>query len=283
MKTTRIYQYLEKDFITPEMSDEWVQYMNSVADFISENFKKRSMGLVCDFATEIKKVYTAVFPSREVMQKILENEIKDAMLFVHHPSIWDIRKAPEVFQQMDRKLLQEFRDRRISIYNLHVPLDNYGEYSTSVTLAKALNIKPEKPFASYFGSLCGVFGKINLTTVQDLRKKFQNAVGHKVSLYNYGDNEIKDRTVAIIAGGGNDVNMLEEIAKAGVNTFVTGITAKNDHSKKAHEFAKKHRINILGGTHYSTERFACISMVDYFKKFGLPAEFIEDKPVMEDI
>ena len=86
-----------------------------------------------------------------------------------------------------------------------------------------------------------------------------------------------------VAGDGNDVDMLEEITQAGVNTFVTGITVKNNHSKKAHEFAEKYRINILGGTHYSTERFACISMVDYFKKMGLPSEFIEDKPVMEDI
>ncbi|MBU1136208.1 MAG: Nif3-like dinuclear metal center hexameric protein [Nanoarchaeota archaeon] len=283
MNATKLYQYLEKDFITSKMGDEWAQYMDSVADFLSKNFKKRSMGLVCDFAKKINKVYTAVFPSRKVMQRILDDGAQDTMLFVHHPSIWDIRKAPEVFQQMDRELLKQFKDKRISIYNLHVPLDNFGEYSTSVNLAKALGIKPQKSFAPYFGSLCGVFGKTTSATIQDLRKKFQNVVGHKVSLYNYGDNKIKDRTVAVIAGGGNDVDMLEDIAKAGVNTFVTGITVKNKHSKKAHDFAEKHRINVLGGTHYSTERFACISMVNYFKKIGLPSEFVEDKPVIEDM
>jgi len=283
MKAIQLYQHLEKDFITPEMSDKWAQHMDSVDDFLSENFKKRSMGLVCDFITEINKVYTSVFPSRKVMQRILDDGTQDAMLFVHHPSIWDIRKAPEVFQQMDRELLQQFKDRRISIYNLHVPLDNFGEYSTSVTLAKALGIKPGKPFAPYFGSLCGVFGKTTLATVQDLKRRFRNVVGHEVSLYNYGDNEIKNRTVSIVAGGGNEVNILEDIVKAGVNAFITGITAKNDYSQKAHKFAEKYRINILGGTHYSTEKFACISMVDYFKKIGLPSEFIEDNPVMEDM
>jgi len=283
MKAIQLYQHLEKDFITPEMSDKWAQYMDSVDDFLSKNFKKRSMGLVCDFTTEINKVYTSVFPSRNVMQKILDDGTQDVMLFVHHPLIWDIRKAPEVFQQMDRKLLQQFKDRRISIYNLHVPLDNFGEHSTSVTLAKALGIKTGKPFAPYFGSLCGVFGKTTLATVQDLKRRFQDAVGHEVSLYNYGDNEIKNKTVSIVAGGGNEVDILKDIVKAGVNIFITGITVKNDHSKKAHDFAEKHRINILGGTHYSTERFACISMVDYFKKIGLPSEFIEDNPVMEDM
>lgn len=282
MKATQLYKQLENDFITPEMIDEWAQYMDSVADFLSENFKKRSMGLVCDFATEINKVYTAVFPSREIMQRILDDLTQDTMLFVHHPSIWDIRKAPEVFQQMDRGLLQQFKDRKISIYNLHVPLDNYGEHSTSVTFAKALGIIPNKPFAPYFGALAGVFGKAESATVQDLRKKFQEIVGHKVSLYNYGDSRINERTAAVVAGGGLD-ETIEEIAQNKVNVLVTGITAKNDHSKKAHEFAEKHRINVLGGTHYSTEKFACISMVDYFKKIGLPSNFIEDKPIMEDM
>lgn len=108
-------------------------------------------------------------------------------------------------------------------------------------------------------------------------------MGHEVSLYKYGEDQIKNGTVAIIAGGGNDVDMLEEIAGAGVNTFVTGITAKNDYSKKAHEFAEQNGINILGGTHYSTETFACIAMCDYFRKLGLPSEFIGDEPVMEDM
>jgi putative NIF3 family GTP cyclohydrolase 1 type 2 len=283
MDAKKLYDLIEKKFIDNKMSDDWAQEMGPIVNYISDNFKKRSMGIVCDFTKKIKKVYTAVFPSKEVMQRILDDETKDAMLFVHHPLIWDIRKAPEVFQQIDINLLKKFKKRRISIYNLHVPLDNFGKYSTSVTLAKALGIKPEKSFAPYFGSMCGVFGKTDLSKVQDLRDRFQDAVGHEVSLYNYGDNEIKDRTVAVIAGGGNDVDMLEEIAEAGVNTFVTGITIKNNHSKKAHDFAEKHGINILGGTHYSTERFACISIVDYFKKFGLPSEFIKDKPIMEDI
>jgi len=283
MKAAKLYRHLEKDFITPKMSDEWEGHINSISDFISENFKKRSMGLVCDFTTEINRVYTAVFPSKQVLQGILDDNSQDAMLFVHHPAIWDIRKAPEVFQQMDRELLQELRNRRISIYNLHVPLDHFGPYSTSTTLAKALGIQPGKPFAPYLGSLCGVFGKTHLEKVNDLKKVFEKSVGHKVRLYPYGDDKIRDRTVAVIAGGGNIIDMLEEIAKAGVNTFVTGITSKNDYSRKAHEFAEEKGINLLGGTHYSTETFACIAMCDYFKQLGLSSNFIRDKPVMEDM
>lgn len=283
MQAKELYQQLEKDFITPELSDEWVKYMDSVKDFLCENFLERDMGLVCDFADEIEKVYTAVFPSDKVMQKILDDGIKNTMLFVHHPAIWDITKAPEIFQQMDRKLLEQFKNHKISIYNLHVPLDNFGEYSTENTLANVLNIEVEKPFAPYFGALAGVIGKTDLKNIRDLKSKFSEVVGHEVKLYDYGDDKIKNGKVAIVGGGGNDLDVLKEIVENDVNTFITGITVKNDFSQPVHNFAEKHKINILGGTHYSTEKFACIAMVDYFKKLNLDSEFIEDVPMMEDL
>lgn len=283
IKADKLYEQLEKDFITPKLSDDWDSDIGDVADFVCQNFKKRSMGLVCDFTTEINSVYTAVFPEKIIMQKVIDSHARKALLFVHHPAIWDIRKAPKIFQPMNKKLLQQFKERRISIYNLHVPLDNYSEYSTSVSLAKALKIKPAKPFAPYFGALCGIFGKSAFLTVKELKEKFETTVGHKVSLYNYGDNKINKKAVAIVAGGGNEVEILKEVAKAGINTFITGVTVKNDHSREAHKFAKENKINILGGTHYSTEKFACMAMVDYFKKFDLPTEFIEGQPLMEDI
>jgi putative NIF3 family GTP cyclohydrolase 1 type 2 len=57
----------------------------------------------------------------------------------------------------------------------------------------------------------------------------------------------------------------------------------NDRSRAAHDIARENKINILGGSHYSTEKFACMAMCGYFRKQGLPSEFIEDTPVMEDL
>lgn len=283
MKAIKLYAQLEKDFITPLLSDEWAKYMESIADFLSDNFKRRSMGLVCDNSPEINKVYTAVFPSNAVMQSILDRGEKEVMLFVHHPCIWDIRKAPATFQQMDRGLLEKFRERMVSIYNLHVPLDNYGSYSTSSTMAKALGLKDLKPFAEYFGGLAAVFGKTEFSTIQEIRDKFAAVLGHRTSLYQYGTGGIKNKSVAVAAGGGNIVEILEKIAGEGVNTFVTGVTVRNSHSEKAHNYAREKGINILGGTHYSTEKPACQAMCDYFTKLGLPSEFIEGTPGLEDL
>lgn len=283
MNAYTLYQRLEKDFIVAGMYDEWMEDMEPIVDFLSENFTKRSMGLVCDFTSKIQKVYSAVFPSRGVMQKILDDGTEDAMLFVHHPAVWDIRNAPKVFTSMDRDLLQQFRKRNIAVYNLHVPLDHYHSYGTSYTLALALGLRGERPFARYFGALAGVFAQADVTTVDELKERFRATVGHEVSLYQYGERNIVDGVVGVIAGGGNDRQMLKEIAQEGVNTLIAGVTVKNDHSLKAHEYAKKQRINILGGTHYSTEKFACMEMVRYFQQCGVAAEFVQDTPIMEDL
>jgi putative NIF3 family GTP cyclohydrolase 1 type 2 len=117
----------------------------------------------------------------------------------------------------------------------------------------------------------------------ELQNKYSEAVGHETKLYQYGDNEIKNGVVAVAAGGGNQTFVLQELVENNINTFVTGITLKNDVSAEVHEFAEKNRIAILGGTHYSSEKFACIAMCKYFGKSGLPAEFIDDEPCFEDM
>jgi putative NIF3 family GTP cyclohydrolase 1 type 2 len=277
-----LYNALEESFIFPELSDDWVQETSDIIEFLTPNFQKRWMGLVCDFTKTISSVFTAVFPSDRVIEKILKSGAQNALLFVHHPATWDIRKAPHVFQQINRDLLAECKNRKIAIYNLHVPLDNFGDYSTSVCFARALKIEPQSPFSPYYGALAGVFGKTAFNTTTELRECFMQQVGHKVSLYDYGENRIRNNRVAVIAGGGMSED-LEEICKNGVNTFVTGISVKNEYSKKSHEIARENKINILGGTHYSTEKFACIEMIKFFAKFGLPAEFVEDEPVLEDL
>jgi len=287
MKSTILYEQLETDFITPMLSDEWAKYMGSIYNFISDNFKKRSMGLVCDFTKEINKVHTAVFPSKEVMQNILDRDETDVMLFVHHPSIWDIRKDTKGWYQMPVDLLKKFKQRKISIYNLHAPLDNHREYSPSKTLADALGIKFEKQFAPYYGGFCGVIGITDCKSVKELKERFAKLVSHDVTLYLYGTNEIKDNRVAIVAGGGNNIeniiNILSDVKAEGINTFISGVTVKNEYSKEIHEFEEQNEINVLGGTHYSTEKFACQAMCGYFEKVGLPSEFMEGKPIAQDM
>ena len=282
MLAKELYTCLDNDFIKPELTDEWFKYMPELESFLCENFKNRNMGLVCDFTDTVNKVYTAVFPSESVLNKILDND-DNAMLFVHHASIWDLKKSPHGFYNMDSTLLEKLKKKHVSIYCLHSPLDNYNDFSTSKTLADALNIDIVRPFINYEGGICGINGKTSCKTVNELHNKFSEAVGHETKLYEYGDSVIDNGIVGICAGGGNQTFVVEELIENKIMTLITGITLKNEFSKETHELEQKHRINLVGGTHYSTEKFACIAMLKYFSKIGLPAEFIEDEPCFEDM
>jgi putative NIF3 family GTP cyclohydrolase 1 type 2 len=281
MKAKILYDRLENDFISSELSDIWAKYMVPVYDFLTENFKIRSMGLVCDFAKEITKAYSAVFPTDKILQQIIDSGTTDAMLFLHHPSIWDIRTTP-TFKQMNPVLVKKLQEHRISIYNLHVPLDNYSDYSTSKTLADALDIEVVKPFAQYRGGLAGVIGKTKCKTVEELNTDFAKAVGYSIKLYLYGDSVI-DGNVGIIAGGGNIMETVTELLDNNVKVLISGITVNNDISSEVHRCEKANRINVLGGTHYSTEKFACIKMCSYFESLGLESEFMHGEPILEDM
>jgi putative NIF3 family GTP cyclohydrolase 1 type 2 len=282
MKSIELYNQLEKDFISKELRDDWARYMCELEEYLSTNFIERSMGLVCDFSNEINKVYTAVFPTQKVMQKIIDEGTTDAMLFLHHPSIWDSRR-PDPFYLMDKVLLEKFRDNRVSIYNLHVPLDNFSEYSTSRTLADALDIEIEKPFAEYRGALSGVIGKTKCKNTEELHIKFSKVIGHSTRLYLYGNSNIKNGRIAIVAGGGNNNDTICEMVENNVNVLITGISVNNERYSEIHKLEQKNCINVLGGTHYSTEKFACQKMCNYFNKLGLDSIFIEGEPIYEDL
>lgn len=283
MDATKLYGRLEHDFIKRGLSDDWSQCLAGIEDYITEKFKKRGMGLMCDFTEKINSVYTAVFPTEDVMLEILSDGARDAMLLVHHPAIWDITQMGDPFVPIGREITDWFSERKISIYCLHSQLDNYSDYSTSKTLADVLSVEVEKPFCMYHGALCGVIGTTNCKTMEDISDSLSSLVGHPTKTYLYGNSKIKNGRVAIVAGGGNDMDTVHEMIENDVRVLITGVSVLNDFSRDVHELEKEHGINVIGATHYSTEQFAMRKMCSNFMKMGLAARFIEGRPQLEDM
>lgn len=280
MDAKTLYRKLDKDFELDQCKDDWTGM--DYNEYISANFKQRYMGILLDNSQEINSVYIAVFPSDHILKEILDLRKEGVLLITHHPMVWDIT-TPQVFLDINPKLLPKLKQQRVSIYTIHVPLDKNGEYSTTVSLAKALDIAPEGEFYEYHGVKVGIYGKTDLKTPEELADKFSTIIGHETKLWKYGTDEIRDQNVALIAGGGNEIDIIQEIVDLGINTYVTGITALNDYSQNVHEFEKEKGINVIGGTHYSTEKFACMALCKYFQEIGLNCEFLEDEPLLEDL
>ena len=284
MKAHDLYDRLKNDFIKEGITDvNWAKRMPNLDKYLYPEFTQNGgMGPMCDFTNEIEKVYTAVFLSEKVLSKILHDGISNAMLFSHHPTNWDIKHHDGNYAA-EEKYIAMLKEKNISVYILHHPLDNFGKYSTCGTLAGKLKMHIDRSAFLYYGAMCGVIGTISCKTTSELHERFSRTLGHKTSLYSYGNECIEVEKIALCPGGGNAMFTVNEMLSNNIRTLITGITIVNDHSRETHKIEKENRINVLGGTHYSTEKFAPMEMCAYFSGLGLPSEFIDDEPDLYDL
>jgi len=285
MKAKELYQSLDKDFEIVKYKDEWGIGLED-NDFINPNFKERYIGVMLDNSDEINKVYTSTLSDIIILDEILGLNETDVLLFSHHAMVYDPTLEGLPFYNIPLNYLKELKKRRISFYVMHIPLDKNGVYSTSMNLAKALQLPVEGEFCEYLGCKVGVICRADFTKITDFALHVKKLVGHDIKVRQYGGEMIEKQRIAIAAGGGCIDFIARELSELGVNTYLTGITnpmTSFEPCIEFHRIAKESRINLVGATHYSTEKYACMAMLDYFAGLGVEAEFIEGTPCVEDL
>jgi putative NIF3 family GTP cyclohydrolase 1 type 2 len=284
MKAKELYEKIGRDFETDKYKDDWsfVEFN----EFINPVFKERYIGAMLDNTAEIEKVYTSTFPDIEVLDDIFSRNENDILLLSHHAMGYDPTLEGFPFYNIPAGYLKKLKERRISFYVLHIPLDSNGIYSTSVNLAKELKLQITGEFCEYLGCKVGVICETAFTKLTDFASHVENVMGHEIKIWRHGKDIIDRKTVAVAAGGGCIDFVAEELAVLKINTFLTGCTRpilSFEPNMEFHRIAKENKINLVGATHYSTEKFACMAMVEYFTGSGIEAEFIEGSPCMEDL
>ena len=285
MKAKELYQSLDKDFEIEKYRDEWGIGLED-NEFINPDFKERYIGVMLDNSDEINKVYTSTFPDIIILNEILGWNETDILLFSHHAMGYDPTLEGFPFYNIPLNYLKELKKKRISFYVMHIPLDKNGVYSTSMNLAKALQLPVESEFCEYLGCKVGVICRTDFTKVTDFALHVKKVVGHDIKVRQYGVEMIEKQRIAIAAGGGCFDFIARELSELGVNTYLTGITksiTSFEPCMEFHRITKENKINVVGATHYSTEKYACIAMEEYFTELGIEAEFIEGTPCMEDL
>lgn len=284
MKAKKLYKRIDKDFEIDKFNDDWS--FVGFNEFINPAFRERYIGLMLDNSDVIKKVYTSTIPDTIVLDKILARKETDILLFSHHAMGYDPTLDGFPFYNIPLDYLKKLKEKRISFYVLHIPLDKNGPYSTSINLAKALQLTVVDEFCEYLKIKVGVICQTGFTRLEDFALYVKSVIGHEIKVRQYGDEIIKNKKVAIAAGGGCIDFVARELTELNINTYLTGLTKPMpafEPGMEFHRIAKENRINVVGATHYSTEKFACIAMVDYFTKLGMEAEYIEGTPCMEDL
>lgn len=214
-------------------------------------------------ATPIDRVYLLVFPERALLERVIAAERAranpGAMVLTHH--VADFETAGRGFLAVPVAQLDALRAANVALSVLHAPLDVHPEVSTSGALADGLGLNRTGTFAPYHGGDAGVLGEqppepfgafaARVATLCELPRLDAAQIRHAGRPVS---------RVAVVAGGGDDVEMLAEAESLRADTYLTG-TWWTPHRG---DWADRNRLalraalpgcgmNLLGASHDGSE------------------------------
>jgi len=249
-------------------------------DYVEAAYETRWNGLMVRGAWQVERAVTCVFPSDAIIRALEPN----SLLFSEHPLDFD---EVSLFKPLSRATFERMRADGISFYHVHAPLDMHPEISPSRLVASGLGLEGLEEYGPIAKGISGGACIIGTTdaSLDELSKRLQTVVGVDVPVQVVTRPRERAGRVAVVAGGGANVDLLEQSLSRGCSTYVTGGAARRPkHAFFGPKFdafralAAKHDIALIDGTHYGTEKPPQFAMVDWFRRLGLDARFEADGP-----
>jgi putative NIF3 family GTP cyclohydrolase 1 type 2 len=253
------------------------------APLLEGDFCSRFNGLMLRSAERVEAVYCAAFPCPEVVQGVLAGAKGPALLFMHHPV--DMEVAGRGFLPVPPADLAQMRAQGISIYACHAPLDCHDEMGTNASIVEAFQVQVEARFAEYGAGFAGRIGRIEPAGVDELITRGKEIFQvERVEVG--GARPASIERVAIVAGGGDDVDLMAEAEARGAEAYITGewYTRTRPVAASEQEWAERNRLAcqtyaassgmaLLGFSHAASEFLVMErQMAGLFGGMGLPVE-----------
>jgi putative NIF3 family GTP cyclohydrolase 1 type 2 len=232
----------------------------------SPRFAAGFNGLLCapnPGRQEIDRVYLLVFPEESLVEQVIAEERRrggpGAVIVTHHPC--DMETSVRGFIAIPSAQLEALIGCGTAIYVLHAPLDCHPENSTSGALADGLGLRRVGTFAPYFAGDAGVIGE----QTPEPFGAFAVRVQQLCELPRLDAEQIRFAgrsvsRVAIVAGGGDDLDDLAQAEALGADTFLSGHwwTPHPGEWSDANRAAFRERLpacrmNLLGASHDGSE------------------------------
>lgn len=220
-------------------------------------------GLQIEGAQEVVRVALAVDACQASFQAAVTAGAQ--MLIVHHGLFWgQVKRLTGPHCQRVKTLL----DGGVSLYACHLPLDAHPEVGNNVQLARLLDVRDIEPFGDYHGTSIGVGGLlIPPQPLADFVELVTMRVGVPLRVYDFGPDRVE--RVALVSGGA--ITMVDQVAEAGLDTFVTGEITHNFY----HDI-REYGLNVVCAGHYATETVGLKALARHLAtKFGLEMSFID--------
>jgi putative NIF3 family GTP cyclohydrolase 1 type 2 len=285
--TSEVVELLDKEFRVQEVGDPFLaRYaLEEVGRaYATEAFLSERSGLVFDFADDVEEVYCVVFTTPEVLDYLLQVTDAPSLVFTHHPH--DYREDARGFGPFPEDYLAEFKRREIAVYAIHTPLDVGLNISVSRSLAHRLSLSSQVPFSETRGGHVGMIGSLETEDLDAMADHVSRAL--YIDTVDVFDNGAVDGTVAVVAGGGDQPEILKEAHELGCTTYVTGTVVHRwqmesiqELNREFHALARRLEVNLIGATHYHTEKCGVQDVAAYLRQNDIEATFLED-PLLEN-
>jgi putative NIF3 family GTP cyclohydrolase 1 type 2 len=243
-------------------------------------YEGRWNGLFVRGGDAIDRAATCVFPSDAVVAALEPR----TFLFSEHP----IDDAPgDVFTPLARETFEAMREREISLYNVHAPLDMHPDVSPSRLCAEGIGLRG---LEEYFPLAEGIPGGAAIVgdsdaTVDEIAERLRAYLGDEIPVRVLAGSGRRAGRVAVVAGGGAQREILAASLERGCETYVTGNAASpcplvevQAGIRAFHELAAAEGVAIVDGTHYGMEKPPQLAMVGWFRSLGVEASFVPGRP-----
>lgn len=252
-------------------------------------FNQLFNGLMLRGEEEVGRIFLAVFPTDEVLTRFIEESSPGDLLFMHHPLLMecgDPRGAwGKGFVPINPDLISRLKEKRLSVFTLHVPLDYSRTISTSNAMAEAYNAKVIDEFFKEEKGACGVICEIPSATTEELIEK-SKTIFQIPYVDVEGPSHSSITRIAIAAGCGDKVYVMQEAEKLGAQAYLTGeihCHIDNEYGKKKYdemkEYCRSTSMSLIGVSHAASEYLVHASQLKpwFEENFHLPVTLIPQK------
>jgi len=213
--------------------------------------------------TPVKKIAFAVDAAMETFERAAAAGA--GMLFVHHGLFWGV---PKRIAGTLRQRLKFLLDHNISLYGVHLPLDQHPKLGNNAVIAELLGLENIEPFGEYHGRKVGYKGTFpKPVTIEEAVKKISFMGRPPLGVFPFGK---KDCVNAAVVSGGAASNAREAVEE-GMDLYITG-----ESSHSVYNDCLEGKLNMIAGGHYSTEVWGVQAVMRHcIAELGIDAEFID--------
>ena len=287
MKLAELVAELDAYFRIPDVrGDDWSKAFEQVypepywREYVLPGWEGHWNGLSVKGADGVERVVTCVFPSDRIVDELAPG----TLVFTEHPL--DFADEPG-FLPLARETFETMRERGISLYNAHAPLDMHPEVSPSRLCAEGVGLRELEEYFPICEGIPGgaaIIGESRLS-VDGLADALRSYLGPEIKVHVLTRTRGDAGRVAMVAGGGARVEILDASLERGCQTYVTGNAATNCRLDFVQESVRAFReradavgVTLIDAMHYGMEKPPQLAMVGWFRARGLDAEFVSDGP-----